>query len=167
MVVAKTDLQSPKSTSDFSSMHGLGASRAMALKRLFNLEHRLSKEPDLYDAYRTFMDEYLSLGHMRVASRPGKYFIPHHAVVKRGGDVSTLRVVFDASAKSSSGMSLNDSLCTGPKLQNDIGELLLNCRMYKFIFIADIVKIYQQIFVRDEDCAYQHILWRRSPEHEV
>jgi len=113
------------------------------------------------------MDEYLSLGHMKIATRPGKYSIPHHAVVKRDGDVSKLRLVFDAAAKSSSGTSLNDSLCIGPKLQTEIGELLLTCRLYKFIFIADIVKMYRQISVRDEDCVYQHILWRRSPDHEV
>jgi len=53
------------------------------------------------------------------------------------------------------------------KIEKDMGELLLNRRLYKFIFIADIVKMYRQILVRDEDCAYQHILWRRSPDHEV
>lgn len=153
--------------SALSSSHGLGASRSMALKRLFNLEQRLSKDQSLYDAYRSFMDDYLSLGHMKLASRPGKYFIPHHAVLKRDGDVSKLRVVFDASAKSFSGLSLNDALCVGPKLQNDIGELLLQFRLYKFIFIADIVKMYRQIEVRDEDRVYQHLLWRSSPAHEV
>lgn len=101
---------------------------------------------------------------MKVASRPGKYFIPHHALVKRDGDVSKLRVVFDASAKSSSGLSLNDALCTGPKLQIDIGELLLTSRLYKFIFIVDIVKMYRPISVRNEDCVYQQIEWQRSHE---
>lgn len=113
------------------------------------------------------MNDYLALGHMKVATRPGKYYIPHHAVVKRDGDTSKLRVVFDASAKSSSGASLNDILCVGPKLQNDISELLLTCRLYKYIFIADIVKMYRQIKVRDEDCVFQHILWRDSPEQEI
>jgi len=113
------------------------------------------------------MNDYLSLGHMKLATRPGKYYIPHHAVVKRDGDTSKLRVVFDASAKSSSGVSLNDILCVGPKLQNDISELLLTCRLYKYIFIADIVKMYRQIKVRDEDCVFQHILWRHSPDQEI
>ncbi|XP_022160658.1 uncharacterized protein LOC111026817 [Myzus persicae] len=147
--------------------HGLGDTRSLALKRLYNLEQRLGKDTKLYNAYRSFMDDYLSLGYMRLASRPGKYFIPHHAVLKRDGDVSKLRVVFDASAKSSSGLFLNDTLCVGPKLQSDIGELLLQCRLYKFIFIADIVKMYRQIEVRDEDCVYHHILWRSSPDHDV
>lgn len=77
-------------------------------------------------------------------------------MVKRDGDVSKLRVVFDASEKLSSGISLNDVFCVGPKLQLD--TRLLTYRLQRFLFTADIVKMYRQISVRDEDCAYQHIL---------
>ncbi|CAH1725014.1 unnamed protein product [Aphis gossypii] len=146
---------------------GLGSSRALALNRLYNLERRLSKDEELYNAYRDFMDEYIALGHMKLAERTGEYFIPHHAVVKRKENDIKIRVVFDASAPSSSGRSLNDCLATGSKLQTDIGDILLRCRFYKYIFIADIVKMYRQIFVRKEDRVYQHILWRRSPHEQV
>ncbi|XP_060873756.1 uncharacterized protein LOC132947470 [Metopolophium dirhodum] len=152
---------------DLSTASGLGSSRAMAQNRLFNIERRLAKDPELYSAYRDFMDEYLSLGHMRLAEKPGKYFIPHHAVVKRQNEKLKIRVVFDASAKSSSGLSLNDCLATGPKLQSDITDILLRSRFHKFLFIADIEKMYRQIRVNDADCAYQHILWRNSPTEEV
>lgn len=145
---------------------GIDASWAIALKRQFNLEQRLTKDPELDDAYRSFMDEYLSLRHMRVPSWPEINFIPHHVVMKNDGDVSKLRVVFDASAKSSYVISFNDSLCTVPKLQTDIGELLLTCRLYKFIFIADTAKMYRQISVRNEDCAYQHILWYQTMRYK-
>jgi len=161
-----TQISTSKSGISLSSCQ-LGESRSLALKRLLNLELRLQKDKQLYESYRSFMNDYLSLGHMKVATRPGKYYIPHHAVVKRDGDTSKLRVVFDASAKSSSGVSLNDTLCVGPKLQNDLSELLLTCRLYKYIFVADIVKMYRQIKVREEDCVFQHILWRNSPEQEI
>ena len=39
------------------------------------------------------------------------YFLPHHAVVKEARLTTKTRVVFDASAKSSTSISLND--CTG------------------------------------------------------
>ncbi|XP_008188407.1 uncharacterized protein LOC103310822 [Acyrthosiphon pisum] len=99
-----------------TSRHGLGDSRFIALKIFYNLEKRLAKDPVLYAAYRQFMSTYRSLGHMVPAPSPGIYFIPHHAVFKADGDVSKIRVVFDASSASSSGRSLNDILCTGPKL---------------------------------------------------
>lgn len=149
------------------SPEDLGSSRYLALNRLYNLERRLAKNSELYTAYHKFMDDYLTLGHMKPASVPGKYFIPHHAVVKHEEKGLKIRVVFDAPAKSTSGKSLNDCLCTGSKLQTEIGDVLLRSRFYKYVFVADIAKMYRQIRVRDEDCVYQHILWRRSPEEEV
>lgn len=147
--------------------HGLGDSRSIALKRFYNLESRLTKEPELYAAYKKFMSDYQTLGHMRPAPEPGKYIIPHHAVLKSDGDVTKLRVVFDASASTSSGKSLNDILCTGPKLQTDLRDILLRSRIYKYIFTADIVKMYRQILIRPEDRLYQHIFWRDSPDDEI
>lgn len=131
--------------------HGLGDSRAIALKRFYNLEKRLIKDPELYVTYRKFMKEYQTLGHMVPAPEVGKYFIPHHAMLKADGDLSKIRVVFDASAVSTSGRSLNDVLCTGRKLQTDLRDILLRCRVHKFIMTADIVKMYRQILIRSED----------------
>lgn len=153
----------PRASVTTSDAVGLGSSKTLALNRLYNLERRLGKDAELYEAYRSFMDEYLRLGHMKIATNAGKYFIPHHAVVKRGNTGLKIRVVFDASAPSSSGLSLNDCLATGPKLQTEINEVLLRSRFHKYVFTADITKMYRQIRVHEEDCAYQHILWRRSP----
>jgi len=54
--------------------------------------------------------------------------------------MSKIRVVFDASSASSSGRSLNDVLCTGPKLQIDLRDILLRCRMHRYILSADTLK---------------------------
>lgn len=167
MPVAFRSPDNPTISNNYSTTNGLGDSRSLALKRLFNLERRLTKDVKLYDAYRKFMNEYLSLGHMKLATEPGKYFIPHHAVMRQEGDLSKLRVVFDASASSSSGVSLNDVLCIGPKLQVDIKDILLKCRLKRYMFTADIEKMYRQILVRSADCLYQHILWRNDPMDEV
>ncbi|XP_008178271.1 uncharacterized protein LOC103307771 [Acyrthosiphon pisum] len=149
------------------SPHGLGESRSVALKRFHNLERRLAKDAELYAAYRQFMSTYLRLGHMVLAPEPGKYFIPHHAVLKADGDMSKIRVVFDASSVSSSGRSLNDVLCTGPKLQVDLRDILLRSRLHRFILTADIVKMYRQILIRSEDRVFQHIFWRDSPSDNL
>jgi len=141
----------------------LGDSRDMAISRFYNLERKLLKDPLVYDHYRLFMLEYEKLGHMRTASKPGKYYVPHHAVVKRDGPKIKLRVVFDASAKSSSGKSLNDLLHVGPKLPTDITDLLHRSRFNQYIFTADICKMYRQIKIHTEDCQYQHIFWRATP----
>lgn len=161
------DLFTASGPSTFTSSHGLGDSRVSALKRFYNLEKRLNKNPDLYAAYRKFMTEYQTLGHMVPAPKSGSYFIPHHPVLRSDGDLSKIRVVFDASAVSSSGRSLNDVLCTGPKLQTDLRDILLRCRTHKYIMTADIVKMYRQILVLPEDCRFQHIFWRECPDVEL
>lgn len=46
-------------------------------------------------------------------------------------------------------------------------DILLRNRFHKFIFIADIVKMYRQIYIQEEDRVVQHILWRESPDTEV
>ncbi|CAI6357679.1 unnamed protein product [Macrosiphum euphorbiae] len=145
----------------------LGDSRVMAVSRFLNLERKLIKDPVVYEQYRQFMQEYESLGHMREATCPGKYHIPHHAVIKQENNKIKLRVVFDASAKSSSGVSLNDILHVGPKLQTDISDLLHRCRLHKFMFTADICKMYRQITVIPEDRQYQHIIWRPHIERPL
>jgi len=62
------------------------------------------------------MFEYEELGHMTWAEGSGQYYIPHHAIQKVGEADVKLRVVFDASAKCHSGVSLNQCLLVGPKL---------------------------------------------------
>lgn len=127
------------------------------MSRFFNLERKLQWEPQVYEEYRSFMREYISLGHMRLAMSPGKYVIPLHAVVKYYNDKMKLRVVFDASARSSSG-SLNDTLYTGPKLQCDIMGILLKCQFHRYMFTADICKMYRQIQIQPSHLQYQYIL---------
>jgi len=113
------------------------------------------------------MDDYLTLDNMKPASVPGIYFIPHHAVVKHEEKGLKIRVVFDASPKSTSGRSLNDCLCTGKKLQTETSDVLLRSRFYRYLFVSDIAKMYRKIRVREEDCVYRHILRQRSPEEVV
>lgn len=58
---------------------------------------------------------------------------------------------------------MNDLLHVGPKLQTDISDLLHRSRFNKYIFTADICKMYRQIKINPEDCQYQHIFRRATP----
>ncbi|XP_060534531.1 uncharacterized protein LOC132706949 [Cylas formicarius] len=112
----------------FKEKHpSLGESYLQALRRFQLLEARLAKNPTLRLAYNEFLRDYWEQGHMALVSdlppSPQGYYIPHHAVWKPHSEPLELRVVFDASAKTSNGRSLNDLLFTGPKLQSDIGGI--------------------------------------------
>lgn len=142
-------------------------SRELAVKRFESLERRLSADPKLHKLYSEFMDEYLASGHMSRAESPGRYIIPHHAVYRSEDGNNKIRVVFDASAQTSVGSSLNKCLFQGPKLQQEIVDVLTRFRTYKFAFTSDICKMYRQILVLPEYRPFQHIVWRASPHHEL
>ncbi|GFW42018.1 uncharacterized protein TNCV_1904761 [Trichonephila clavipes] len=94
-------------------------------------------------------------------------FLPHHAVIKPSSTTTKLRVVFDTSCKTTNGMSLNSLLGVGSKLQRNIFEILLNFRIPRIVFTADIEKMYRQILVADEDQKYQQILWRNNSNENI
>jgi len=142
-------------------------SRALAEKRFEHLEKKLANDSCLRRLYCEFMSEYLTLGHMSPANSDGDYFIPHHAVYRPNDIDPKIRVVFDASARSFSGVSLNDCLLPGPKLQRDVVDVLLLYRVHRFAFTTDISKMYRQVSVLPSHRRYQHILWRSSPEQKL
>lgn len=151
----------------------LSDNRSLALRRFFLLERRLLKDPELHLQYSKFIEEYISLGHCREVIEandpPGKlkYYMPHHAVYRPTSSSTKLRVVFDASAKSPSGVSLNEVLKVGPVVQKDLLSILLRFRMYLFVFATDILKMYRQILIDPELTSLQRIFWRFTPTDRI
>nr|XP_031847717.1 uncharacterized protein LOC116433611 [Nomia melanderi] len=142
----------------------LGESKSRALKRLESLEQKLHRDATLRKEYHTVINEYFDLGHMERVSEDrdssGGYYLPHHVVTKVTSATTKLRMVFDGSAATSTGISLNDTLHTGPKIQDDLLYILLRFRIHRYVLTGDIEKMYRQFLVRDEDRKYQRILWR-------
>lgn len=85
--------------------------------------------------------------------------VSHHAVINESSTTTRVRIVFDDSAKTTNGRSLNDLLCIGSKLQNDLNGVLLNWRIHKFVFTADIQKKYRRFDMHPDDAQYKRIWW--------
>lgn len=147
----------------------LGESYDHAVRRLHQLERRFARSPELHSPYVDFMREYEQLGHMKpyVGTEPSRYIIPHHCVVKTSSTTTPVRVVFDGSAATSNGVSLNDTLLIGRKLHHDILKIIFNFRLYDICFTADIAKFYRMVLILPTERCYQHILWRESPSQEI
>ncbi|XP_026462759.1 uncharacterized protein LOC113365404 [Ctenocephalides felis] len=151
----------------------LGESFHLAKSRLLNLERRFKSDKNLLNKYAEFMEEYIRLGHAQETTviqhstqENPVYYLPHHPVIKEYG-TTKLRVVFDASAKTSNNISLNDILHTGPKLQQELISILIRFRCWKYVFITDITKMYRQIKVAKKDQEVQRILWRCDPKEDI
>ncbi|KAI8424132.1 hypothetical protein MSG28_002728 [Choristoneura fumiferana] len=148
----------------------LGDSRELATRRLLSLERRLNKNTPLKAEYQKVLNEYFTLNHMEpVSGTPGcgKYYLPHHCVIKEDSSTTRVRVVFDASMPSSTGVSLNNVLHAGPKLQQSIVDILLRFRFNSVAFMCDIKAMYRQVLVHPDDRDYQLILWRQNSDDPI
>ena len=97
-----------------------GLSNANAKKRYMNIGRKLQREPGLHEQYSQLVQELLELDHLELIPSSERdaqdhFNVPHHCVTKDDSSTTKLRVVFDASAKSRSGFSLNNCLMVGPK----------------------------------------------------
>ena len=158
----------------FKSGIVLGNSRKRAEQRLISLEKQLSKQSERKDQYVKVIEEYFELGHVEPATEAENcksdsevFYMPHHAVIKESSSTTKLCVVFDASAKSSSGLSLNDCLMVGPKVQEDILDILIRFRLHPVAFSGDVAKMYRQLMLAEDDRDYHRFLWRKEPEHPI
>ncbi|XP_065356116.1 uncharacterized protein LOC135950508 [Calliphora vicina] len=142
----------------------LGSSFETAHRRFIYLEKRLQKDEMINKMYIEFMQEYISLGHMSLVSydvlNKPHYVIPHHSILRPQSSSTKLRVVFDASAHTSTNKSLNEILMVGPTIQQELIIAILCFRFHKFAMSADICKMYRQFLVHEEDRNFQLVLWR-------
>lgn len=152
----------------------LGSSFKAAHQRLLSMERKFQNAPEFYNDYKSFLDEYLTLGHMTYipwsnipVKDEHKYYLPHHAVIKANSSTTKLRVVFDASCKTTTQVSLNDILHVGPNIQIDLTTIILRFRKHAIVLVADIEKMYRQIQVTSQDANFQLILWRDNPKEEL
>lgn len=161
----KFEVELPLKSSDLE----FGDNRKHALARYFSMERKLAVSPKLKADYDAFMKEYLDLGHMELTTKyePREYFIPHHPIIREASLTTKLRVVFDATAPSDNGVSLNDALHTGPLLLSDLWKILVRFRWHKVVFVADISKMYRCIWVHKDHQKYQKVFYRFDQKEAV
>ncbi|XP_041448587.1 uncharacterized protein LOC121404067 [Drosophila obscura] len=149
----------------------LGESYTQAYRRFLSLERKLDRNPALKERYSAFMKEYTDLKHMSKVHLDSrslcKYFLPHHCVLKEDSTTTKLRVVFDGSAATSTGCSLNDVMITGPVIQPTLFNILIRFRTHPVALTGDICKMYRCVKVSPPDNFLQCILWRDSIQSEV
>ncbi|XP_062541668.1 uncharacterized protein LOC134209679 [Armigeres subalbatus] len=150
----------------------LGESRDIAFRRLLGTERRLTRDPNLRNQYVTVMDEYLKLGHMRKVEddteEPAKRcYLPHHPVVKEASITAKVRVVFDASCKTLTGISLNYALLVGPVVQENLRSIILRSRTKQIFLVSDVEKMFRQILTTPKDRPLLWILYRFTPQDKV
>lgn len=160
----------------------LGKSRDIAISRLHQLERRFSRDESLKRRYIDSINKFIEKGFLKPTTTTEQQhaakradgsigysccYLPHHGVVKESSLTTKLRTVFDASCVTSNGKSLNDTLLTGPVLQDKLINLLMRWRKWPIVFKADITQMYLQVQIAAEDADYQRIVWRENPHESI
>ncbi|GFX78532.1 DUF1758 domain-containing protein [Trichonephila clavipes] len=149
----------------------LGNSKDIALKRLESLWTRFSRDQDYQKLYRDFLKEYEELGHMTEITESVEpeyiYYMPHHGIYRPQKSTTKLRTVFNASALTANGRSLNSIQYNGGVIQDDLFSLLVRFRKHIYAFTADIRQMYRMIDVDVSQRPLQRILWKGDVNEPV
>lgn len=145
----------------------LGKSKQIALRQLFAMERKMNVNPKFKNDYIQYMKEFEAQGFMKPIHETNEcgYYTPHHGVY--GASKDKIRIVYNASCKTSTGISLNECQHTGAKLQDDLADILIRFRTHRIGITADIKAMYCQVEMAEEDQKYQKILWRYDTKEPV
>ncbi len=148
----------------------LGESRSQAVRRFFALERSLKLKGQIKE-FNTAMREYFDMNHAELVPvadlekpPPHVFYLPMHVVRKESSTTTKIRPVFDASAKSSSGVSLNDTLMVGPTIHPPLLDVLIRFRMYRVALVADVSRMYRAVELVESDRDFHRFVWRNTPD---
>ena len=96
-----------------------------------------------------------------------RFFISPCTLFSESSTTTEVRAVFDASAKTSTGVLLNDTLLVGPTMHSSLVDVLLRFRLHRValiadVLIADVSKMYRAIALTQSDKDLHRFVWRRS-----
>ena len=135
----------------------LGCSRDQAVRRYRQNQFSLEKKGK-YANFVKALQEYKEMDHAEPVPaenllKPAAevFYLPAHGVVKEASTSTKLRVVFDASARTTSGIALNDILLSGPNPYPLLTNVVLSFRMHPIGMSADISKMFCQVGVHPDD----------------
>ena len=151
----------------------LGDSFVTAKSRFIRNEAALLKRK-MWEPFQAVVKEYIALGHAQLVTQAemctpthSTYHFPMHAVHKTSSTTTKLRVVFDASCPSSSGLSLNDILFAGPTLHPNLDKILIKFRTYRVAVSADVGKMYREVILSQEDRQLHRFVWREQTDQPL
>ena len=133
----------------------------------------LYQKQEVRRAYKTVVKDQLEnniieeVTETEINNSSKEFYMPHKAVVCECAESTMLRVVYDASVKSESALSLNDCLEKGPPLQNKLWHILIRTRFRPVVKCGEKEKTFLQIRIRknERDCLRCH--WSEKANNDI
>ena len=143
------------------------AKLSQAVWRFLSLERSLNAK-GCFKEFSDVMQEYLDLGHAEIVpiadlEKPPDsiFYLPMHAVYKASNTTTKVRAVFD---KSSTGVSLNNTLLVGPTVHPPLIDVLLRFRLHP-IALTDVSKMYRAVEL--PLTLLHHFVWRLNSKEPL
>ena len=95
------------------------------------------------------------------------FYLPIHTVSKESRTTTQLRVIFDTSAKTTTGVSLNDQLLVGPTVHASLHDVLLKFRRHRIALATKISKMYHAALLPENQRHLHRFVWRSNPWHPL
>ena len=135
----------------------LGCSREQAQRRHQQNERSLTRK-EKWVQFQEAVQDYSTRGHSEKVPptdlrkpETDVFYLPMHGVIKEACTTTKLRVVFDASARTSSGVSLNDQLLPGPNLYPHLTAVIISFRQHRIGMTSDISKMFREIGLHNSE----------------
>ena len=106
------------------------------------VSRRLKGHPEMFAEYNHIIQEQSLQG--IISDVDPLHYFPHHQVVREDKQTTKVRILYDASAKSTR-PSLNDCLHAGLSLISDISDVLMRFRYHQIALAADIEKAFLMV----------------------
>ena len=141
---------------------GYNAVEAMKdwLKQYAKLKHK----PQAHEQLSNIISGWLSKGYIREVPRdevrPAACFhLVHFPVIREDNKTTKIRPVMNGKAAFNGQASLNDCLLAGPRVMNDLAQVLWHFRRFQVALGADIKEMFLRIRMPPEDCPFHRFFF--------
>ena len=140
-----------------------------ALDAFYHLERQMDRHPEMRRQFVNTISDWLNkdiAAYISTNQSDIRYVIPTFMVVRLDKVTTSYRLVVDG-ARRHRGTCINDKLMPGPKLIQNLFDILIRFRQGKFAFTCDIHSMYLNVKVPERDQRYLCIFYRESSQHPL
>ena len=151
----------------------IGESRSQAVRRFLSFERSIHAK-GVSREVQGVVQEYFDKQHAEevppedLGKPPDQvFYLPIHIVRKETSTTTKVRAVFDASATTTTGISLNSTLMVGPTIHPPLVDVLIRFRLHRIALIADVSRMYRAVLLAEGDKDLHRFLWRDDPKERL
>ena len=140
-----------------------------AKQAFFTLERHMDRHPDMRIQFNKTLSDWLNkniVSYVPLYHSSVRYIIPTFMVVRLDKATTSFRLVVDG-ARRFNGTYINAKLLPGPKLIQNILDILIRFRQGVFALTCDINAMYLNVKVPEHDQDYLGLFYREQPNHPL